>query len=269
MSRLPEAAPDASMDVLLVGCGLRGAGLLTATPALFDRDLGVVDAANRLAVGSFDRYDIESNSAGSDFFGWIDPAGRFGPLLHHEAVRGLRSQPGPFHLSALMKALEATGDAIIDLLPPDRLFLGDPVVRVELLSDGPPRVVTRAGRHLRATVVVLATGIRERAASELSRWSAKSVPSRQLLTSAGRPQCLELAQRPGLICFAGASHSALSVLQRMLSQPIGRDTRIVLVTRSPVRLHYASLSEYHQAEHFPAEAVPDPARDVCPETPNV
>jgi hypothetical protein len=263
------AVAEAPMDVLVIGCGLRAAGLLTATPALFDHDLGVLEASSRLAVGSFERYDIESNSLGTDFFGWIDPDGPFGPLLDSELVARLRSTPGAFRLSVLAAALAEVGRAIGRLLPPQRVLLEETVSRIELSADRLPQVLTRSGRRLQAHAVVLSTGIRERTSPELASWVQKSVPARSLIGPAARQRCMELAQHPGLICFAGASHSALSVLQRMLIQPSGPNTEIVLVTRSPVRLYYPSWAQYRAAEHSAVEAVPDPARDLCPETGNV
>ncbi|KUL36297.1 hypothetical protein ADL22_24830 [Streptomyces sp. NRRL F-4489] len=263
------AAADPLLDVLVIGCGLRATGLLTATPELFRHDLGVLDAADRLGVGSFAHYDIESNSHGSDFFGWIDPAGPFGPLLAEEPVRRLRTVPGSFHLALLAEALDRAGRAIGAMLPPDRLVLGDEAVEVALRTGGPVRVRTRAGRTLRAGTVVLATGIRERTGPELRRWQGKLVLSRALVAPGARERCAELGRRPGPLCLAGASHSAFSVLHRILAHRPPDGPEIVLVTRSPVRIHYPDRDAYRAANHTPAEAVPDPDRDICPETGNV
>lgn len=266
----PQTAAESSMDLLMVGCGLRATGLLTSTPALFGHDLGVVDAAGRLGVGSFRHYDIESNSSGTDFFGWIDPDGPFGPLLKEEPVRRLRSVPGAFRLELLAGALACAGDAIAARLGPQRLFLGEEVVEVALSGDGPARVHTLSGRTLRARTVVLAAGIRERVSAELRPWRAKAVSSGALVTPDARERCAELGRRPGTVCFAGASHSSFSVLHRMLAdRPASGGAEIVLVTRSPVKIHYAGWDEYRAVPHSAAEAVPDPERDACPETGNV
>ncbi|MEO6701673.1 MAG: hypothetical protein ABI140_21020 [Jatrophihabitantaceae bacterium] len=264
-----QAAPEPPMDLLVVGCGLRAAGLLSATPELFDYDVGIVDASAHLGVGSFPQYDIQSNSLGTDFFGWIDAAGPFGPLLTSGPVQRLRSTPDAFHLSMLAAALQEAGHAISQLLPARRLLLGETVVQLELSDAQLPTVLTRSGRRLQAGVVVLSMGIRERNSPELRRWAHKVLPARSLITPSTGRRCQELAQKPGLVCFAGASHSALSVLQRMLVQPLGPDTEIALVTRSPVRLHYANWADYYGTEHDPAEAVPDPRRDQCPESGNL
>ncbi|MCK7627380.1 hypothetical protein MUU72_30530 [Streptomyces sp. RS10V-4] len=270
-SPAPQAAADAGplLDVLVIGCGLRATGLLTAAPALFRYDLGIVDAAEQLGVGSFRHYDIESNSNGSDFFGWIAPDGPFGPLLAEEPVRRLRTVRGPFHLGLLAQALGRAGRAIGAMVPPDRLFLGDEVVEVALRTGGPVRVRTRAGRSLHAATVVLATGIRERPSPELRPWRDKVLLSRALVAPGARERCAELGSRPGSVCLAGASHSAFSVLNRMLARRPPDGPGIVLVTRSPVKIHYPDRAAYRAVAHTPAEAVPDPDRDICPETGNV
>lgn len=256
------------MDLLVVGCGLRATGLLTSTPALFDHDIGVVEAAGVLGVGSFRHYDIESNSRGSDFFGWIDPAGRFGPLLEEGPVRSLREHTGAFHLNRLAEALDCAGRAIAALLPPERLFLDDDVMGVDIRPDGTVRAHTRS-RRLRARTVVLAAGIRERASAELRPWRAKVVRSGALIRPEARERCAELGGGPGLVCFVGASHSAFSVLNRMLARRPAGAAEIVLVSRSPVKIHYTDLAEYRRTPHTSAEAVPDTGRDICPETGNV
>jgi hypothetical protein len=265
----PQAAADTAADLLVVGCGLRAAGLLTSTPALLARDTCVIDAANELAVGSFRRYDIESNSSGTDFFGWIDPAGEFGPLLRQEPVRRLRAVPGAFHLGLLADALACTGRWIADRVAPHRLILGETVTGIALSRGEPPRVRTSAGRELRAATVVLAGGIRERLLPELARWRGRTLPSHELISPVGRDRCVWLRAHRGPLCIAGGSHSAFSVLGRILAgggEPAGE---ITLITRSPVRIYYRSWAEYRAAGHPQAEAVPDPVGSVCQESGNV
>lgn len=259
--------------MLVVGCGLRATGLLTSTPALFDYDVGIIDARTELSVGSFRDYDIESNSNGSDFFGWIDPAGPFGPVLDADPVRRLRATPTGFHLGMLADALVSAGHAIRDMLAPERLLLGDEVVQVSMAGgvddSAPVSVRTAAGRTLRARTVVLAAGIRERPVAELEAWSHKVVASRALFGPQQRERCVSLGHDRVDVCFAGASHSAFSVLARMLTKRTGSMSQVVMVGRSPVRVFYESWAEYARIEHTDAEAAPDPERDICPETGNV
>jgi ribosomal protein S14 len=265
----PQASAAPLLDLLVVGCGLRATGLLTATPALLGLDTGIVDAADQLGVGSFRDYDIESNSSGSDFFGWIDPAGEFGPLLARGPVARLRAVPGAFQLSMLARALSAAGDQIGGRLAPGRLFLRERVTQVEAAGDGPVAVRTSAGRLLRARAVVLAAGIRERPSQELAPWASRLVPSGSLITPASRARCAELASQPGPVCFAGASHSAFSVLRRLLAARPAGGPEIVLVSRSPVKLYYPDWAGYAAVTHPGAEAVPDPDASRCQETGSV
>lgn len=260
-------------DLLVIGCGLRATGLLTATPELFGYSVGIVDGGDRLGVGSFDGYDIQSNSNGSDFFGWIDPAGPFGPVLSRPTVRRLREIPTGFHLRLLADALVTAGDAIQRALEPRSLLLGDRVTQVGLAdaADHEVRVVTGAGRVLRAGTVVLATGIREISLPGLDRFDTPVIRSSELLDRASLARCAELAGSPGTVCFVGASHSAFSVLARMLRvAPERRRGDVAMLTRSPVKIYYEGWAEYHAAApHAPEEAVPDPHADVCPETGNL
>lgn len=269
-------AADPVLDMLLVGCGLRGLGLLTAAPDLFGWDLGIIDAGTALGVGAFPGYDIESNSNGSDFFGWIDPAGPFGPILELEPVRRLRSTTTGFHLALLAEALAAAGQAVRAKLPADRLFQPDRAVRIDVPPEpgvtGLVRVDTRSGRRLHTRAIVLATGIRERENDELTHLGDRLVRASELLGPDARERCSELGSGARAVCVAGASHSTFSLLARMLAkQPrtSAGSPRITLVSRSPVKVYYASWEEYRYSRHSAAEAVPHHGPDICPETGNV
>lgn len=270
---MPSAAPGSPVfDLLVIGCGLRATGLLTANPELFRHTIGVVDGGQRLGVGSFGGYDIQSNSNGTDFFGWIDPAGPFGPVVSSPAVRRLREIPTGFHLRLLVEALAAAGDAIASALEPGSVLLGDPVTDIRLphAEAGEIRVVTGSDRVLRAGAVVLATGIRELPLPGLDQLGPPVVKSSQLLDPDSLIRCGTLVDSPGTVCFLGASHSAFSVLGRVLRVRPRRRADVVLLTRSPVKIFYNGWAEYHAAApHAPEEAVPDPQADVCPETGNL
>ncbi len=257
----------------MVGCGLRGLGLLTATPALFGFDLAVVDAGSELGVGAFRDYDIESNSNGSDFFGWIDPAGPFAGLLTEGPIERLRSTNTGFRLALLADALACAGRSIRAMLPPGRVFQRDVVVEIELPihgsdESGPVHVRTLSGRTLQAQTVVLATGIRERPGNELAALGDKVVSSRRLLRPDARERCVALGESTKPVCIVGASHSAFSVLARMVGRPGASPAAgdITLVSRSPVKVYYESWGEYARTPHTAAEATPVLGRDVCPET---
>lgn len=267
-----EATAGPELDLLLIGCGLRGLGLLTSTPSLFDHDLGIIDAGAELGVGAFRNYDIESNSNGSDFFGWIDPFGPFGAVLCERPVARLRSTVTGFRLGLLADALQTVGRHARARLPPARLLLSDRVLEIAVperhADDALVQVRTARGRRLRTRTVVLATGIQERFPAELAEFADRVVPSSALLGPQARARCRQLAADGRPVSFAGASHSAFSVLARMLGDRPGDagSVRITLVSRSPVRVFYESLDAYNAVEHPDTEAVPDPTRDICPDT---
>src|SRR4051812_35519318 len=170
------SVPGEPLDLALIGCGLRGTGLLTAVPELLARRTAIVEAADSLGPGSFSEYRIESNSSGSDFFGWVDPRGPFGDVLAHPDVSGLRATPGNFRLPLLARALRHVGAAIAARVTPGQLFLRDRVLRVD--SDGAVFTATLAsGRSLAARSMVLATGIRETVRDDLAPWRSKVILS--------------------------------------------------------------------------------------------
>jgi hypothetical protein len=257
----------ADLDVLLIGCGLRGTGLLTAVPELLQRRLGIVEAGPRLGPGSFSHYRIQSNSSGSDFFGWVQPDGPFGPLLHLPKVRRLREHGGAFELHELAAALECFGEHIERIVGPQRVVLGDPVVSLHV--EGRQMTASlRSGRRLRTRCAVLATGIREVPHPDLQRWNAKRVLSGEVI----RHGADVLARREGLVRVAvvGASHSTYAVA-RLLRQAIlaGRQFDLTIVHRSPIKLFYSGRDEYEASARSELEATPDASRDACPETGNL
>jgi hypothetical protein len=258
------------LDLVLVGCGIRGTGLLTAVPQLLELRTAVVEASDALGPGSFADYRIESNSSGSDFFGWVDPNGVFGDVLGHPDVSGLRANDGNFRLSRLAAALRHFGAAIARQLPADRLFLRDRVVSVEVAGSHGERegsVVTLAsGKQLRTRLLVLATGIRERFHAELQPWRGKTVLSSRVVR--GEEDARILREAPSPVVIVGGSHSGYSVAMR-LHELLGDQSDVVVLHRSPVKLFYGSLAELQAQERCPLEVIPDPARDVCPASGNV
>lgn len=262
------------LDLLLVGCGIRGTGLLTAVPQLLALRTAVVEASDALGPGSFADYRIESNSPGSDFFGWVDPGGVFGDVLAHPDVSGLRATDGNFRLSRLAAALRHFGAAIARQLPADRLFLRDRVVSVEVgegdREGGGSLVTLASGKQLRTRLLVLATGIRERFHAELEPWRGKAILSSRVVR--GEEDSRLLRDAPSPVVVVGGSHSGYSVAMRireLLEREPSRRSDVVILHRSPVKLFYGSLAELEAHERCPLEAIPDPARDVCPASGNV
>ena len=269
---MSEERPDLPLDLVLVGCGIRGTGLLTAVPQLLKLRTAVVEASDALGPGSFAEYRIESNSPGSDFFGWVDPGGVFGDVLGHPDVSGLRATGGNFRLSRLAAALRHFGAAIARQLPADRLFLRDRVVGVEVEdgSGGGSLVTLASGKQLRTRLLVLATGIRERFHPELEPWRGKTILSSRVVR--GEEDARFLREVPSPVVIAGGSHSGYSVAMRLhelLGSEAAQRCGVVILHRSPVKLFYSSLAEMEAHERCPLEAIPDPARDVCPASGNL
>ncbi len=274
LDRTDLEAVDLEVDLLMVGCGIRGTGLLTAVPELLRRRVAIVEASDALGPGSFAEYKIESNSPGSDFFGWVDPAGVFGEVLGHPDVSGLRATHENFRLSRLAAALRHFGAAIARQLPAERLFLRDRAVGVEVEERGgevvSSVVALASGKRLRTRLLVLAAGIRERFAPELEPWRHKTVLSGRVVRGLEDERLLRDAPSP--IVVVGGSHSGYSVAMRVQELGAGDPSRrrdVVILHRSPVKLFYASLAELQADARCPLEAVPDPERDLCPASGNV
>ncbi|WP_372073197.1 hypothetical protein P7L75_12915 [Tistrella mobilis] len=254
-------------EIVLAGCGLRGMGLLTATPALLDHRLTVIDAGPRPGPGAFPGYRIQSNSTGSDFFGWVDPAGPFGPVLDDPAVRRLREHRGAFDLALLAGALDRFGDRLATLLPPDRLIREDPLAHVTVDKEA-IGLTLASGRRIDTRALVLALGITEPAHAALAPWAGHTIPSGRIVRDhlAALPPLP--ADRPVRIVIAGGSHSAYSAAL-VLADAVdaGRlSAEVTILHRGPARLFYPNMDAQVAEPHGPLEALPDPARDICPET---
>lgn len=263
----PEPAPEPAPEIVLAGCGLRGMGLLTATPALLDHRLTVVDAGPRPGPGAFPDHRIQSNSAGADFFGWVDPAGPFGPVLDDPAVRRLREHQGAFDLALLAGALDRFGDRLAALLPPDRLIRGDPLVHVTVEGEG-IALTLASGRRIDTRALVLALGITEPAHAALAPWADRTIPSGRIVRDHLAALPPVPADRPARIVIAGGSHSAYSAAL-VLADAVdaGRlSAEVTILHRGPARLFYPNMDAHAAEPHGPLEALPDPARDICPET---
>ena len=242
-------------------------GLLTATPALLDHRLTVIDAGPRPGPGAFPGYRIQSNSTGSDFFGWVDPAGPFGHVLDDPAVRRLREHRGAFDLALLAGALDRFGDRLATLLPPDRLIREDPLAHVTVDKEA-IGLTLASGRRIDTRALVLALGITEPAHDALAPWAARTIPSGRIVRDhlAALPPLP--ADRPVRIVIAGGSHSAYSAAL-VLADAVdaGRlSAEVTILHRGPARLFYPDMDTRAAEPHDRLEAVPDPARDICPET---
>lgn len=261
-----------------LGCGIRAIGTLTANETLLDEDFVIIDDRPRLGGGALKHYGILSNSSGSDFFGWVDPHGRFADLLAQPAVAAVTSTTTAFALPALGAALETFGARIAARAGPKRVLSGARAERVLLAADGddgPLAAVCELadGRRVVSDVLVIATGVRERAHPALRPWAHKVELSGRVVDAASTVLA-RLFERTGgepRIAIAGASHSAFSVavLVRALARRLGAAPRVTLLHRSPVKLFYPSVAEAHATQVAGLEAPIDAARDVCPETGNV
>ncbi len=258
--------PNQALDLLLVGCGLRGTGLLSANPDLLEYQIGVVDAGDRLGPGSFASYRIDSNSYGSDFFGWVHPERAFGGALRHADVTLLRQSAGSFPLARLANALRPFGDAIRDQLGAARVWQRRRAMRINV-EHGAATVHLDDGTRIHTHMAVLATGIRERPHAELARWRDKLLLSRHIVEH-GVPA--RWREAPVNVHIVGGSHSAYAIAN-LLRAPgaLAAGSTVTLQHRGPVKLFYRNFDEYAAEPHHPLEAVPDPALNQCPETGNV
>ncbi len=254
-------------DVLLIGCGLRGTGLLTAVPELMDWRLGIVEAGPKLGPGSFELYRIQSNSAGSDFFGWVKPDGPFSSLLQTPKVRSLREQQGAFELKQLASVLECFGEKIRQMVGSENVILGDPTAALHVES-GMITCRLRSGRQLRSRHVVLATGIRESPHPDLQAWRGKTVLSSDVIR--GGVDALQRPDHPSQVVIVGSSHSTYAVVRLIHEANLrGSCYEAIILHRSPVKLFYSDRDSFDAQVRFGIEAIPNPAHDICPETGNI
>lgn len=258
--------PSSLLDVLLVGCGLRGTGFLTANPELLQYRIGVVDGSPVLGPGSFDRYRIDSNSYGHDFFGWVDPGGVYGQPLEHPHVKALTQVQGSFALSMLAAALRPFGAAIQRAVGPSRVWLGETVASIEVRA-GVVVAVLADGRRIHARFAVLALGIRERLCADLLPWQGKTLLSGQVIEHGAPASWLK---RPLRIVIAGASHSAYAIANRLRQKGrLAPGSEVRVLQRGGTRLFYSSTDEYQKSAHSPLEHAANMQTDVCPQTGNV
>jgi hypothetical protein len=258
-------------DLAVVGFGIRGLGLVTANPALRERRVLVIhDLETAFGAGAFAQIHCQSNSAGRDFFSWVDTAGPYGPVLSLPAVRRLHSLRGCFELPILARALREAAHFVRRTAPAGWHFECSRVEAVSIespgsvASDGASLRLT-GGRTVRAGVVVLATGVEEQLEPTLAA-DARVITTSSTVFAEPRTSAWgrRLPERFGPVTIIGAAHSAFSSLLRLLEFGV-RPEDVTLVGRGPVRLHYESLAAYAAASHSPHEREPAPD-DVCPLT---
>ncbi|MCU1736831.1 MULTISPECIES: hypothetical protein [unclassified Pseudomonas] len=261
----PGSCADA-LDVLLIGCGLRGTGLLTANADLLRYRVGVVDASTTLGPGSFDRYRIDSNSYGHDFFGWVDPEGVYGQQLAHPHVRALHATEGSFALSLLASALRPFGAAIKQAVGPARIWTGQAVVKIEVEGDSVAAVL-EDGRRIHTRFAALALGIRECLHADLLPWQGKTQLSRQIIEH-GVPA--QWSAQPQKIVITGGSHSAYAIANRLRQEgALAPTSEVRILQRSGTKLFYANIDAYRNSTHTALEQRPNVQTDVCPQTGNL
>ncbi len=256
--------PTEELDLLLIGCGLHGTGLLTATPELFKHRIGIVEAGPRLGPGLLLPQRVSSYAHGCELFNWVSPDGPFGDLLSSPNLRLLHEQPAAVDLPLLTRVLESFGARIQHLAGHQRVVLGDPATALHV-QNGRISVCLASGRRLLSRVVALATGLREVPHVSLQPWQAKRVLSSDLLQHG--MLCLARWEPLMHVAIVGASHSAYTVakmLQR--ARPNRPPPFISIVHRHPVKLFHASQQALEHEAWHPLQAKPDLPRDVCPET---
>lgn len=272
---METTAPTGEHDLAIVGLGLRALGLLTATPELLDHRLLIIDDRQVVGPGGFADLHIESNSVGTDFFGWVDPAGSFGDILHLPAVAELRAETGCFNLSRLAGALAETATALRRMAA-NWVFMHP--WRVTAIRAVPGRVPV-PGREapapsyelwldrrtrLRAAAVVLASGIVERPVPGLVPDDRPLLMSGAVLRS-GWPDPRRHPVELGDLVIVGGSHSAFSCVRRILDTDASFNS-VKVVSRGRVRVFYDGIEGYRAAPRSPHEAPVDAGRDVCPKT---
>lgn len=235
-------------------------------PELLDRGLLIHEregsAEALLPVGV--NYDIPSNSDASDFLDGIAPGGLFGPLLDGPAGRMIRMAGGraiSLQLVALLvaEARRLTVEAM-RRHPNSRIAYGATVTRVSRTAGG-WRLHLAQGRSVESPLAVLAAGSTPHLPDGLRRAAADAgVPL--LHSDAVLRPCDVTALLPDgarSIAVVGASHSAFSVLHKLLELYAGSSLRLTLLHSGPIRRMHRSASLAQAAgERF------DPESDLCP-----
>lgn len=209
-------------------------------------------------------YDIPSNSDASDFLDGISPDGIFAPVLDSMPARLIRargSQSAPLQLVAMLSAeLRRVFLAAAGRFSNFELRLGQ-MVR-EAVQTGSSWVMRfEDGSTVESRVAILSAGSTPHLPPELRRIAEqRGIPLLHSDTVL-RPVDLGdlLPENARRITVIGASHSAFSVLHKLIEALPGRPLDLTLAHRTPIRRMHRSTDLAREAgETF------DPVRDVCP-----
>jgi hypothetical protein len=257
-------------DVVFVGGGYRTVSFLAGHPEILRHDTEVIEASSTFGAGAFADYHCVSTSASDRFLRGVAPQVAAAARNPARLAALSREPAGPIALTELAQILAELGE-VLETHPDLRARVRRGCV-VRTVRVGPDRVdlTLDSGEVVATRHAVLATGREERPHPELARWRHKTVLSADLISVRHTPTtCALLEQATGPVVVAGGSHSAMAALLRLLElrRATGRDDLpLVMLRRSPARLHYASLAHAHAERDGRYEPAVDPVADVCPAT---
>ena len=208
-------------------------------------------------------YDIVSNSSALDFIEQIDPDGLFADVLKQGpalVLKSLGAAPAPLMLvSALIHDLRHAIMRILDRYPRSAVYLGQDVTSVTSERDAYV-AQTNLGLTMTSPHFVLAAGshavIPDNIAFLAQAVGVKTLHGEAFLRPGGQEKVPTDAVN---IVVIGGSHSAFSVLHKLLEVHCVSDLNITLVHRKPVRrMHLSTQEALACGEQFDLE------QDVCP-----
>lgn len=253
--------------IAIVGAGFRATSFLTSDARLLDQDIVLVEQSPTIASTAFAEYDATTTSIGSKFFQYVDYRGPLQRLRQNEDYRRVADAAHPVDMRDLAKALDAVGTLLREELGSALI----PNTRIESVEVKSRRVTLRSSRGevVRARHVVLATGRREVVLEELDPYREKVELSGEFIRHTNR-----LVSRihrgdfaSGPVVILGSSHSAMAVLQRLLTaRESASAIEIVLLQRSPARLMYPTLEQAREHHVAGRELRADKRVHVCPAT---
>ncbi|WP_428929174.1 SidA/IucD/PvdA family monooxygenase [Marinibacterium sp. SX1] len=215
-------------------------------------------------------YDIVSNSAASDFLEGIRPDGAFAEALDRPLAALLRQtgdRPVPLQLVAAFEA-ELRQDVLrlVRRFPQSRIRFGRRILCLRSgPNDGPVEgpgitAIDEDGTETVSRRALLACGsipvIPDALAGAAARHGVRLIHSERFLRPAG---AATLPGDAGRIVVVGGSHSAFSILHKLLEETGGDRPAIDILHRAPIRrMHLSAAAARAAGEAF------DPVADVCP-----
>lgn len=264
---MPDEMASRDTKVAIVGAGYHSASFLASNSLLLEGDLTVVERSSNVASTAFREFDATTTSVGSKFFQHVDYGRQLRHLKHDADFLKVAEAKHPVHMRELTRALDALGSALQVALG-GRLLAG---TEVRSLDVYPGEVVVKSseGIVVRAKHVVLATGRREVLLDELKPHESKVEMSGDFIRHSNdltsRLRHGDFARGP--IVILGSSHSALSVIKRLLAtHELAREVDVVLLQRSPARLMYPHLQAAIEQQVHGRERRAVGDDDVCPVT---